>query len=50
MGHVFFDYFLIIDVSFIHLKFYLCHHAQKYGLQNGSYSYHNGILLLGDMR
>ena len=50
MGHVFYDYFSILNVSFMHLKFYLGHPSQKYGLQNGSYTNDNGILLLGDMR
>ena len=50
MGDVSYDIFSIINVSFMHLRFYLCHHSQKYGLQNGSYTYHIGILLLIDMR
>ena len=50
MGHVFYDIFSIINVSFTHLKFYLGHHSQKYGVQNGSYTYDIGILLLGDKR
>ena len=29
MGLVFYDYFSMIDVSFMHLKFYLGHHSQK---------------------
>ena len=50
MGHVFYDIFSIINVSFMHLKFYLGHHSQKYGLQNGSYTFNIGILFLRDMR
>ena len=50
MGHVIYDIFSIIDDLFMHLKFYLGHHSQNYGLQNGSYTYDIGILLLGDMR
>ena len=50
MGHVFYDIFSIINVSFKQLKFYLGHHSQKYGLQNGSYTYDIGILVLGDIR
>ena len=50
MGHVFYDIFLIINVSFIHSKFYLDLPSQKYGLQTGSYTDDIGILLLGDMR
>ena len=34
----------------MHLKFYLGHPSQKYGLQNGSYTYDIGMVLLGDMR
>ena len=49
-GHVFYDIFSIINVSFMLLKFKLGHRSQKYGLGNGSYTYHIGILLLGDMR
>ena len=44
------DTFSIRNVSFMHLKFYLSHHSQKYGLQNGSNTYDIGILLLGEMR
>ena len=50
MGHVFYDIFSILNVSFMHLKFYLGHHSETYGLQIGSYTYHIGILLFGDMR
>ena len=50
MGLVFYDYFSMINVSFMHLIFKLGHHLQKWGLQNGSYTYHNGILLLGYVR
>ena len=49
MGHVFYDIFVIINVSFLHLTFELGHHSQKNGLQNGSYTYDIGILLVGDM-
>ena len=50
MGHVFYDFFSILNVSFVHLKFNLGHPLQKYGLQNGSYTDDIGILMLGDMR
>ena len=50
MAHVFYAMFSIINVSFMQLKFYLGHHYQKYGLQNGSFTYQIGVLLLGDMR
>ena len=50
MGHVFYDFFSILNVSFVHFKFYLGHPSQKYGWQNGSYTNDIGILLLGDMR
>ena len=50
MGLVFYDYFSMIDVSFMHLKYYLGHHLQKYGLQNGSFTHDIGILLLREMR
>ena len=48
MGHVFYDIFSIIIVSFTRLKFYLRHDSQKCGLQNGSFFYDIGVLLLGD--
>ena len=47
---MFYDIFLIKNVSFMHLKFYLCHYSQKYGLRNESYTYDIGILLVGDKR
>ena len=50
MGHVLYHIFSIRCVSFMHLMFYLCHHSQKNGLQNGSYTYDIGTLLLGDIR
>ena len=46
MAYVFYDMFSIINVSFMHLKFYVGHHSQKYGLQNGIHTYDIGILLL----
>ena len=49
MDHVFYDIFSIINISVMHLKFYLGHCSEKYGLQNGSYTLDIG-LLLGDMR
>ena len=49
MGHVFYDIFVIINVSVLHLTFELGHRSQKNGLQNGSYTYDIGILLVGDM-
>ena len=45
MGHVFYDIFSIINVSFLQLKFYLRH-----GLQNGSFTCGISVLLLGDAR
>ena len=50
MGHVFYDIFSIINVSFMNLKVLLGHHLQKYGLQNGSFTHDIGILLCGNMR
>ena len=50
MGHVFYDIFSIINVSCMHLKFYLDLPIQNYVLQTGSYADDIGILLLGDMR
>ena len=50
MGHAFYDIFSIINVSCMHLKFYLDLPIQKYGLQTASYADDIGILLLGDMR
>ena len=50
MDHVFYDIFPIINVSLIQMKFYHDHHSQKYGLQNGSFPYDIGALLLGDIR
>ena len=44
------DIFSIINVSCMHLKFYLGLPSQKYGLQNANYTDDIGILLLGDMR
>ena len=32
MGLVFYDYVLMIDVSYMHLKFYLGHYSQRYSL------------------
>ena len=49
IGHVFYDIFSIINVSCMHLKFYLGLPLQKFGLQNGSDTDDIGILLLGDM-
>ena len=50
MGHEFYDIFSIINVSCMHLIFYLGLPSQKYGLQNGSDTDDIGMLLLGDMR
>ena len=44
------DIFSIMNLSFMLLKFELAHRSQKYGLQNESYTYDIGKLLLGDMR
>ena len=50
MGHILYDVFYVIKVSFMQLKFYLGNHLQKDCLQNGSFTYHTSVLLLGDMR
>ena len=39
---------LIIIVSFMQWIFYLGRHSQKNGLQNGSFTYDTGVILLGD--
>ena len=50
MAHVFYDIFSNISVSFMQLNFYLGHRSQKYDLQNRSFTYDIGALLVGDMR
>ena len=46
MGHVFKDIFPIINFSFMQLKYYHIHHLQKDELQNGSFPYDIGVLML----
>ena len=50
MGHLIYDIFLIINVSFMELKFYHGHHLEKYRLQNQSFPNEIGIFMLGDIK
>ena len=45
---MFYDIFSIINISFMQLKFNLGRDSQKYGLQNGSFTFDFDVLLLGD--